>query len=123
MGSFGELMVAYAQPLFDKTDGSYTQMQNTLSIAQLCWNMALMPRDEREKQIAAMQPKLAMNDAEFAEFRDSILLPMIARHHEMFPDMHRTDSQKRAPIQREKTGRNDPCPCSSGKKYKRCCGQ
>lgn len=20
-------------------------------------------------------------------------------------------------------GRNDPCPCSSGKKYKRCCGQ
>lgn len=22
-----------------------------------------------------------------------------------------------------KTGRNDPCPCSSGKKYKKCCGQ
>ncbi len=21
-----------------------------------------------------------------------------------------------------KIGRNDPCPCSSGKKYKRCCG-
>jgi uncharacterized protein YecA (UPF0149 family) len=21
-----------------------------------------------------------------------------------------------------KVGRNDPCPCSSGKKYKRCCG-
>jgi uncharacterized protein len=20
------------------------------------------------------------------------------------------------------TGRNDPCPCGSGKKYKRCCG-
>jgi uncharacterized protein len=24
---------------------------------------------------------------------------------------------------RTKTGRNDPCPCGSGKKYKRCCGQ
>lgn len=23
----------------------------------------------------------------------------------------------------EKVGRNDPCPCGSGKKYKRCCGQ
>ena len=23
--------------------------------------------------------------------------------------------------QREKTGRNDPCPCGSGKKYKKCC--
>jgi len=22
---------------------------------------------------------------------------------------------------REKVGRNDPCPCGSGKKYKRCC--
>ena len=22
----------------------------------------------------------------------------------------------------EKTGRNDPCPCGSGKKYKKCCG-
>jgi hypothetical protein len=21
-----------------------------------------------------------------------------------------------------KTGRNDPCPCGSGKKYKKCCG-
>ncbi|MCY4058094.1 MAG: SEC-C metal-binding domain-containing protein [Gammaproteobacteria bacterium] len=20
-------------------------------------------------------------------------------------------------------GRNEPCPCGSGKKYKRCCGQ
>lgn len=25
--------------------------------------------------------------------------------------------------QEEKTGRNDPCPCGSGKKYKRCCGR
>ena len=23
----------------------------------------------------------------------------------------------------QKTGRNDPCPCGSGKKYKKCCGQ
>jgi preprotein translocase subunit SecA len=22
-----------------------------------------------------------------------------------------------------KIGRNDPCPCGSGKKYKRCCGR
>ena len=23
----------------------------------------------------------------------------------------------------EKVGRNDPCPCGSGKKYKNCCGR
>ena len=29
------------------------------------------------------------------------------------------------PIKREgpKVGRNDPCPCGSGKKYKQCCGK
>ncbi len=25
-------------------------------------------------------------------------------------------------IQEKKVGRNDPCPCGSGKKYKKCCG-
>ncbi len=33
--------------------------------------------------------------------------------------------QKQAPVRRgsEKTGRNDPCPCGSGKKFKKCCGR
>ena len=31
----------------------------------------------------------------------------------------------RQPVTREgaKVGRNQPCPCGSGKKYKRCCGR
>jgi SEC-C motif-containing protein len=30
---------------------------------------------------------------------------------------------KPAPVSKEQTvGRNDPCPCGSGKKYKKCCG-
>ncbi|MDZ7295898.1 MAG: SEC-C metal-binding domain-containing protein, partial [candidate division KSB1 bacterium] len=30
---------------------------------------------------------------------------------------------KRQPIRvGVKVGRNDPCPCGSGKKYKKCCG-
>jgi len=28
----------------------------------------------------------------------------------------------RKPVKVEKVGRNDPCPCGSGKKYKKCCG-
>ena len=32
--------------------------------------------------------------------------------------------EKHEPIKRDepKVGRNDPCPCGSGKKYKKCCG-
>jgi len=33
--------------------------------------------------------------------------------------------QPSAPVQRTapSVGRNDPCPCGSGKKYKKCCGR
>jgi preprotein translocase subunit SecA len=34
-------------------------------------------------------------------------------------------SEKKVTIRKsaaEKVGRNDPCPCGSGKKYKNCCG-
>ena len=31
---------------------------------------------------------------------------------------------KRRPVKKaQKVGRNDPCPCGSGKKYKQCCGR
>jgi hypothetical protein len=30
---------------------------------------------------------------------------------------------KTTKISTEKVGRNDPCPCGSGKKYKKCCGK
>ena len=26
-------------------------------------------------------------------------------------------------VKKVKVGRNDPCPCGSGKKYKKCCGK
>ncbi len=33
------------------------------------------------------------------------------------------ETPKVEPIKAEKAvGRNDPCPCGSGKKYKKCCG-
>jgi preprotein translocase subunit SecA len=37
---------------------------------------------------------------------------------------HGSSGAKRRPVKRvaEKVGRNDPCPCGSGKKYKKCCG-
>ena len=34
------------------------------------------------------------------------------------------DSEKKQPVRKgKKIGRNDPCPCGSGKKYKHCCGK
>jgi len=55
----------------------------------------------------------------------------ILMHHER-SGFHREDGKwvyvdgqinpKSKPIRVEKMGRNEPCPCGSGKKYKKCCG-
>lgn len=54
-------------------------------------------------------------------------------HHEVSQFVKEADGWKfedgglvgETPIKREepKVGRNDPCPCGSGKKYKKCCGK
>jgi preprotein translocase subunit SecA len=61
---------------------------------------------------------------------------LTAEHHEVQAYAHATqaatgpggsgaDAGPGAPMRREapKVGRNDPCPCGSGKKFKQCCGR
>ena len=33
------------------------------------------------------------------------------------------EGKGRTVVKKDKVGRNDPCPCGSGKKYKQCCGK
>ena len=137
MGAIAEGFVAYAQPLLDQTDGSHEQMQKAFTISQFCFNLALFPDERREKALSEMQAALEMDDAEFDEFRRSIVFPMLERHQQMFPRMHNRVSadpwesalspraQPRTTESREAypgTDRYAPCPCNSGQKYKFCCG-
>ncbi len=47
------------------------------------------------------------------------------KEQEMFFSGGEDAESKKVPVQRKnkKIGRNDPCPCGSGKKYKKCCGR
>jgi len=46
--------------------------------------------------------------------RERVAVPLAASHG---------GPQKQKPVvKKDKVGRNDPCPCGSGKKYKKCCG-
>jgi preprotein translocase subunit SecA len=42
---------------------------------------------------------------------------------EEIEELHEQQQLTRQPLAADKIGRNDPCPCGSGKKYKRCCGK
>ena len=135
MGVIAEGILAYAQPLLDQTDGSEEQLKKAMSLSQVCFNMALLPEEQRRQMLSEMRPSLQMDEDEFDDFRRSIIDPMIRRHQEMFPLMHRpgsTAASPRAPSlqapSRAAAGEASPgtdpyapCPCKSGRKYKFCC--
>jgi hypothetical protein len=94
VGAIANAIVAYAQPLLDQTDGDFDMMNRALTIAQLCWNLAILSEEQRDAAIEEMKPAMNMPDGDFAEFRQQILLPMIRRHHEMFPQNARTFEER-----------------------------
>jgi uncharacterized protein len=60
--------------------------------------------DDRLNEDAALIPRMILVLRKLARIREAAGRP--------------------APLpRRSKVGRNDPCPCGSGKKYKRCCGR
>ncbi len=77
-------------------------------------------REEKVKRVFEAVPR---------EFIHPELQPLAARGLKVegpmpIPREPTVSDIKQAPLRREtpKIGRNDPCPCGSGKKYKRCCG-
>lgn len=144
MGAFGEAFGEFARPLLEQTDGSQEQAEKALQISLLCYNAAILPDDQREDMLAQMRPAFEMDDAEFDDFRRSIVDPMIARHKEMFPLLHQrrpapATAERRppswlaakrdeaepvtaAPARKATVDRYAVCSCGSGKKYKFCCG-
>ncbi len=93
MGAIAEAIVAYAQPLLDQTDGSIDEMNRAMTVAQMCWNLAILPEGEREEILDKFKAALEMTDGEFTEFRQHVVLSMIERHHEMFPGMRSRSKQ------------------------------
>ncbi len=71
-------------------------------------------REDTVKMLFTIQVK-----TEEAPKREQVAKPTTASH-----GGHGDGSEKKQPIKKgKKIGRNDPCPCGSGKKYKKCCGR
>jgi preprotein translocase subunit SecA len=62
--------------------------------------------------------------------QDKHYVDRLKRHYHMFKEAVSREGfeseddelEAKAFAPRPKIGRNDPCPCGSGKKYKNCCG-
>ncbi|MGQ9556716.1 MAG: preprotein translocase subunit SecA [Desulfurispora sp.] len=56
-------------------------------------------------------------------FRVQVVAAALPRPRQTVENRYAEEGERR-PVRREqKVGRNDPCPCGSGKKYKKCCGR
>lgn len=119
--------------LIDKTDGAIDGIPENLLGKQyiLPWINLI---SKEIKQINAnksdINPYGATNQSEFFAvvseyfFEQPELLQR--KHPELYSMLERIFSQKlnlkKRPTTRYSIGRNDPCPCGSGKKFKYCCG-
>ncbi len=71
---------------------------------RLLYNVRIVTREEQEKQEA--RKKLEITNVTASG-----------------PSKSGVGTLQAKPVTAKKVGRNDPCPCGSGKKYKKCCGR
>jgi len=78
-------------------------------------------RIENREEIAAVEEELAQSHVENVHYQHADFDPAAAPEALLAPTARSDDSQSASEV--PKVGRNDPCPCGSGKKYKQCHGQ
>ena len=74
------------------------------------------------KRLAAQKAAESRNDSEQSDvLKNALKREQVAKPTSTSGDG--TDTANRTIRKGKKVGRNDPCPCGSGKKYKKCCGR
>ncbi len=102
---------------------------------QLRQGIGLRAYGQRDPIIEYKEEGFAMYEAMLAAINEDVV--KLIFNIRVRTDMHREqvaqptaeshgdeEETEKKPVKRgEKIGRNDPCPCGSGKKYKKCCGR
>ncbi|MGB7192080.1 MAG: preprotein translocase subunit SecA [Collimonas pratensis] len=78
-------------------------------------------RIENREEIAAVEEELAQSHVENVHYQHADFDPTAAPEALLAPTARSDESHSANEV--PKVGRNDPCPCGSGKKYKQCHGQ
>ena len=107
---------AYAAEGFDMFELMIKSIKD--DTVRFCFNVTQQTQTER-KQVVELGANLKeeYSDTSRSSMSGDSSLPGEA------PKANPNGGEKPKPVRKEPTvGRNDPCPCGSGKKYKKCCG-
>ncbi len=109
--------IGQKDPLLEYQFESYNLFQEMLdrvrtAVAETAFRISLVPEEGASSRRAVR------------ESREALLLPVSPGGGEAMEASAGAPAAQAEPVRRgPKVGRNDPCPCGSGKKYKHCCGR
>jgi uncharacterized protein len=86
------------------------------NIAEMVHPICLLGADEIEEE------EMVLVDDPVKRDKLAVAMEAAIPHIHRFWQPHRKSAVTQVQRDAPKVGRNDPCPCGSGKKYKKCCG-
>ena len=92
-------------------------------IASLMYHVSIVTPEQQQAMQAEAQKRRA--EQEIEKQRGQLQDHLRSAQASHGDEVSAAEAQKKAPLTADgkKVGRNDPCPCGSGKKYKNCCGK
>ena len=104
--------------MFEEMEGAIMDQ-----IASLMYHVSIVTPEQQQAMQAEAQKRRA--EQEIAKQRGQLQDHLRSAQASHGDEVSAAEAQKKAPVNAdgEKVGRNDPCPCGSGKKYKNCCGK
>ena len=111
--------VAYAQEGFSMFEELIADIRE--ETVKFCYNVTVTTKTERRNVVSGQ------TSAAKEEYKDDTQAPPQKGGRGAMPaaapKAEKTGKQETIRRDMPKVGRNDPCPCGSGKKYKNCCGR
>lgn len=121
--------VGQKDPLMEYQFESFNLFQETMAhvreqITQLFFRVAIVSEEDRLRRAAptAMREHRGSAPAPSKAVTEDLGFNPQNSRGNYFAN-YSTGGERPQPVRVKKVGRNDPCPCGSGKKYKNCCGR
>ena len=104
--------------MFEEMEGAIMDQ-----IASLMYHVSIVTPEQQQAMQAEAQKRRA--EQEIAKQRGQLQDHLRSAQASHGDEVSAAEAQKKAPVTADgkKVGRNDSCPCGSGKKYKNCCGK
>jgi len=108
-------LVEYKKEGFSMFKAMYATINH--DVASMIFSLQAMPQDVRPRSVFSAIPQQAVHQ----DFQGGIPKP-VAPQQAVLEETQVSQQPMAAARTADKVGRNEACPCGSGKKYKKCCG-